>query len=387
MRWYRWPVKPIPSRWTLAHVAAIAGQTVARAPLIRPAEAEPLLPGVDLWDYWPVQQADGSVALVADGALFMLLSAPSRGDPDNRHAAARIRLMHRGGTSQPGTSWRATGWRDLGPVLPEGFTPGSREWSGSAILEGSRLTLHFTAVGYRGEARPSFAQRIFETAAVLQTDHDIALTGWEPPRESVVADDIHYMRDMAGGGAIGTIKAFRDPAFFRDPVDGRDYLLFTASLADDVSPWNGAVGIARRAGPGWHLLPPLLGAAGVNNELERPHVVVRDGRYHLFWSTQDAVFAPTARGAPTGLYGMVADALFGPWTPINGSGLVFANPVEAPRQAYSWLVLDDLSVLGFADMVGLARPPADPAEARAHFGGVPAPALRLWLDGDRAGLA
>ena len=50
---------------------------------------------------------------------------------------------------------------------------------------------------------------------------------------------------MTGGGAIGTIKAFRDPAFFRDPADGCDYLLFTASLAASASAWNGV----RRHGP------------------------------------------------------------------------------------------------------------------------------------------
>jgi levansucrase len=50
-------------------------------------------------------------------------------------------------------------------------------------------------------------------------------------------------------------------------------------------------------------------------------------------------------------------------------------------------VLSDLSVLSFADMVGLDRPPRDVAEARARFGGVPAPILRLRLDKDRAWLA
>lgn len=359
------------------HVAAIAGQAIARAPLIQRSEIAPLVPGLDLWDYWPVQHADGSIADFAGGMLCMFLSAPSNGDPNDRHASARIRLMHGCGTS----------WRDLGPVLPEGFAPGSREWSGSAIVEGSRLTLYFTAVGIPGEARPTFGQRIFETSAALQTDAIATPTGWEPSRECIVADGVTYMRDMAGGGAIGTIKAFRDPAFFRDPADEQDYLLFTGSLASSDSPWNGAVGIARRDGAGWQLLPPLISAAGVNNELERPHIVMHDRRYYLFWSTQDSVFAPAAQGAPTGLYGMVASSLFGPWAPINGSGLVFANPVEAPRQAYSWLVLADLAILSFADMVGAPCPPANAAEARAHFGGVPAPDLLLWIDGDRAGLA
>jgi levansucrase len=38
-------------------------------------------------------------------------------------------------------------------------------------------------------------------------------------------------------------------------------------------------------------------------------------------------------------------------------------------------------------MVGLRAPPADAAQARAHFGGAPAPVVRLKIEGDRAGLA
>jgi levansucrase len=324
---------------------------------------------------------DGRVARIAGGELIMFLSAPSNGDPDSRHAIARIRLVHR----------KSAGWRDLGLLLPEGHAPGSREWAGSAVLsdDGVTLTLHFTAAGRRGEQTLSFEQRMFETHAVLSVvDRQISLGEWSAPVETAIADDRHYMRDMAGGGAIGTIKAFRDPAWFRDPADGQAYLLFTASLAGSASPWNGAIGIAHDDGAdGWTLLPPLIDADGINNELERPHIVMHDGRYHLFWSTQAKVFADGGPCGPNGLYGMVANTLAGPWRPLNGTGLVLANPVEAPFQAYSLLVLSDLRVLSFADIVGLDRPPRDAAEARAHFGGTPAPALRIIIDGDRTALA
>ncbi len=247
-----------------------------------------------------------------------------------------------------------------------------------------RLTLYFTAAGAAGEAATGFGQRLFVTQATL--DEASAVPGaWSPPVE-IVAPAAPYESDMAGGGALGTIKAFRDPYFFRDPADGRDYLLFTASLAASTSAWNGCVGLAERDGAGWRLASPLIAADGVNNELERPHVVVHAGRTYCFWSTQAKVFAP-GLAAPTGLYGMVAEAFAEPWRPLNGTGLVVANPVAAPHQAYSWLVLSDLRVLSFADMVGAAAAPVDPAAARRHFGGTPAPALRLRLDGDRAVLA
>ncbi len=320
-----------------------------------------------------MQEEDGRVAAIAGGTLFFFLAAAAAGDPDDRHARAEIRLLHR----------RADGWRDLGPAFPPGLAPGSRQWSGSTVVDAGhrRLTLYFTAAGERGEAVSGFAQRLFVTSAALD---GLAVGPWTPPRE-VVAAGGPYVADMTGGGALGTIKAFRDPAFFRDPADGAEHLLFTASLAASASAWNGCVGVARRDGTDWRLAPPLIAADGVNNELERPHVVVHGGRYYCFWSTQAKVFAP-GLAAPTGLYGMVAETFAGPWQPLNASGLVVANPVTAPHQAYSWLVTADLRVLSFADMVGLAAAPADAEEARRHFAGTPAPELRLRLDGDRAWL-
>ncbi len=372
------------SAWTAHAVAAIADQPFAIMPLIDRAAVVPILPGFDLWDYWPVQERDGRTALIAGGTLHMLLSAPIVPDPDARHGLARIRLMHQ----------TAGGWRDLGPLLPDGFAPGSREWSGSAIVSPAhdRVTLYFTAAGNRGEAVVSFAQRLFECSAPLVVqDGSPSFGEWTEPVESVVADGMVYVRDMAGGGAIGTIKAFRDPAWFCDPADGAEYLVFAASLAASASPWNGAVGLARRGHAQWLLRPPLITADGLNNELERPHIVHHAGLYYCFWSTQRKVFASPGPAGPNGLYGMAATAITGPWEPLNQTGLVFANPLEAPVQAYSWQVLHDLSVISFADRPGLApklaEEPVDPALARRHFGGTPAQPVQLVLDGYSAGLA
>jgi levansucrase len=77
---------------------------------------------------------------------------------------------------------------------------------------------------------------------------------------------------------------------------------------------------------------------------------------------------------------MVADMLSGPWHPINGSGLVFANPHEVPAQSYSWLVLPDLRVTSFVDNWGGGG-------RKRRFGGAFAPFVQLWLDGDAAGVA
>ena len=361
------------TRWTPAQVARIADAPLPALPPITALEVVPVSPGVDLWDLWPLQQPDGSVAALAGGELWFALSAPVAGDPLLRHGGARIRtLWHAGGN-----------WHDLGPTLPDGFSPGSREWSGSAVLDGDMVTLFFTATGRRGEAIPTFEQRLFEAQGRLLDG--ARLGNWHALRESVAADGTVYMRATEATGTIGAIKAFRDPGWFRDPADGCDYLVFAGSDAAAPSAYNGVVGAARRAADGWELLPPLVTAAGLNNELERPHIVVCEGRYYLFWSTQRSVFAPGGPAGPTGLYGMVADAVAGPYRPLNGTGLVLANPATAGAQAYSWLVLGDLRVVSFVDRWGVAHDAVlDAAAARAQFGGVPAPFHQLTIAGDRA---
>jgi levansucrase len=78
---------------------------------------------------------------------------------------------------------------------------------------------------------------------------------------------------------------------------------------------------------------------------------------------------------------MVVESLFGEWRPLNGSGVVFSNPHRAPNQANAWLVLPDLSVASFVDQWNSSR------RLESRFGGTFAPFLRLWLQGDTAGLA
>ena len=342
------------------------------APLIGEADFT-VIGDIGVWDAWPLLTRDGSLA---SNGLWMALAAPWFADPEERHGSARIYLLQR----------TATGWLDLGPAMLDGFSPGSREWSGSAYLEadGFTLTLYFTAAGHRGEKTVSFDQRLFEakTTLILE-DGRWRMENWRDLKETIKRDPSFYMDPTAGNGSIGTIKAFRDPGYFLDPRTGQHWLLFTGSLASSGSTFNGAIGAAAASGDGfidWEVLPPVISADGLNNELERPHVVFANDLYYLFWSTQSHVFNPQGPVGPTGLYGMVSRTMSDPWAPLNGSGLVIANPPEAPRQAYSWYVLPDLSVTSFVDDWGR---PAD-AGGMKRFGGSFAPFLQLELDGAKA---
>ncbi|HWU04152.1 MAG TPA: glycoside hydrolase family 68 protein [Novosphingobium sp.] len=384
---------PIPhtSCWTRKHVAAITGADAAHtiAP-VDPASLAPVLPGIDLWDLWPLQNADGTTTLFDGWSLWFVLSAPALPDPDKRHDIARIRLIARRDTPEGGQ------WHDCGNALPDGLNPGSREWAGSALFDptSGAVTLFYTVAGYPGENPSSFAQRLFQTTGrIAGTAPQLSITDWSTPVESFASDNHHYVLVNQREGVPGFIKGFRDPAHFRDPADGRTYILFTGSLRQSDHGFNGCIGIAQAQDESltqWAILPPLVSADGLNNEQERPLVIARDGLYYLFWSTQRKVFAPDGPNGPNGLYGMVADTLMGPWRPLNGTGLVAGNPASAPFQTYSWWVEQEpcgaLTVWGFADFAGVAADGVvdDAAWRRNHFGGTPAPTFRIALDGDTA---
>lgn len=362
--------------WTASDVKLIDRTSGSQVPVIDRIERTGLDGNLVYWDMWPIQDSTGQPAIIAGRELWMALSAPDRGDPALRHFEAKIRLLER----------RGPHWYDCGPAMPDRIVSYEREWAGTALFDDARLTLFFTAAG--SADRPGgYQQRLFEASAAIGANG--LPCDWTAPQPSIARFDPAYMTADAHEGEAGKIKAFRDPAYFRDPADGAEYLIFTASLAEPASAFNGAVGIARREADGWHLLPPLIHADGVNNELERAHVVFHQGRYYAFWATQSSTFAPDLRHAPNGLYGMVADSLFGPYRPLNGTGLVLCNPPSEPLQTYSWFVSADLKVSSFVDFWGLEGQPAlsDPALANVRFGGVPAPLLRLEIAGDRCILA
>ena len=378
-----------PTPWSQAILAQIKPDPARFAPIITETDAAPILPDLDLWDMWPLADAHGIKAPIrfaqGIGTFWFALAAPQCPDPIDRHGLARIRLLGQVGAS----------WIDCGNALPDGFAPGSREWSGSALLsaDGVTVNLFFTAAGTRDEPVLTVQQRLFHTQGTL--DHSgphPKITAWQPAREIVTADDQTSLKIPAEPGLPGKIKAFRDPGYFCNPADGKTYLVFAASIKAAQAGTCGAIGlaVARDASlDHWDLLPPIITAIGVTDELERPHLLYRDNLYYLFWSTQNQVFAPDGPSGPTGLYGMVSQNLTGPYQPLNHDSLIIANPPSEPFQAYSWWVMGDGSVISFIDYWGLqGRTLADhPDLIRRQFGGVPALVLHLTLDGTQAMLA
>ncbi|MXP45832.1 glycoside hydrolase family 68 protein [Altererythrobacter luteolus] len=361
-------LKPSATCWTPDVLAGLAEAKFDQAAIIDAAAAKPMSPSLDVWDAWPLADPHGNPVAWCGGELWFALTVERAADPEQRHHLARIHHFHRLGDQ----------FKHIGLTLPEEISPAARQWSGSARLENGEVTLFFTATGHKGDATLSYHQRLFLTRAPMPADGEFG--AWSEPVEFVQADGHFYRPANENEGEPGKIKAFRDPSHYRSR-EGQDYVLFTGSSGTQPSLHDGVIGAAIAEGDGYSLLPPLITASGVSNELERPHIVEHGGRIYLFWSTQRGVFAPGIV-APTGLYGAVAESIDGPWTFLNGHGLVIGNPIERPTQAYSWWVLPDLSVTSFVDYWGPEDDTLPEAETRrARFGGTFAPFVQLELDG------
>jgi levansucrase len=376
-------VRPTATAWQSAHLAKIDATNLPCPPVFTAEDIVHLDPAMTLWDIWPIQLDNGDLAEIKAGSLWVMLSAPRNPDPDVRHDQARMRLLLKVGET----------WTDCGNLLPDGFSPGSREWSGSTRLDPATgdVTLWFTAAGRRSETKTDFEQRLFHARGKLDTSGATpVVTHWCDLTQTVVNTGKFYADLAITQGNLGQIKGFRDPYWFRDPKDGTGYILFTASRAPQHSKSNfdGVIGIAKAQDDDglapFDLIAPIVDAYGLASELERPHMFVRDGLYYVFWSTQGHIFDSTGSIGPTGLYGMVGPSVFGPFEPLNGSSLVLSNPPQESRQAYAWQVVPNLEIVSFVDYWGLAgREPKEDAQVKqAQFGGSIAPSTRVRLAGN-----
>lgn len=395
-----------PTPWTRQQAEQIRITSANAAPLIQ-EPFEDTAPDLWVWDTWPLREKDGSIAVLPGGwRVIFSLTAPRSVLPGKRHDIATIRYFY----SRDGQDWIPGG-----VVFPTGDALGSRQWAGSAFVENGEIYFFYTATGRRNEAQVTYEQRMaFTKGEVFSNLNGVLFGNWEEHSIILVPDGIYYQTQEQSSGGI--IYSFRDPWFWIDPESGCEYIIFEGNTATPQQPinrecnpenigdgdfrsgndvpngsaqFNGNVGVALLRSSDyreWELLPPILEADCVNQQLERPHIVYVGGRYHLFIVSHKFTFAPGLEG-PDGLYGFVANDFRGTYVPLGEGGLVVANPPEEPFQAYSWIVLPDLSTLSFINYynlegIGLNELPSLPDQfVFNHFGGTLAPTLQLSING------
>lgn len=394
--------------WTREQATKIELNQDNTLPYTDVSQLEKLAPGYHIWDTWPLLDRDGDIASFKGYKIIFALSAPSEVLPGKVHDIATIRYFY----SKNGKDWVLGG-----ELFPKGTALGSRQWAGSAMLDGDQIHAFYTATGREGEKQLTYEQRIATVRGKMVADSNgVRFENWGEHRVILEPDGKYYQTKEQAQQGEGGGYAFRDPMWFKDLKSGKEYLLFEGNSGGSVgertlkqeyvgSPEyaqqsnvpagavhaNGNIGIAEVENGDLtklKLLPPLLESNYVNEELERPHIVVKDKKYYLFTDTHINKYAEGLSG-PEGLYGFVSDTLIGGYEPLNESGLVLANPPGNPYQAYSWLVLPNLNVVSFAQFGNLDGMTIgeignqSPEFQFSHFGGTLAPTAKLSIKGDR----
>jgi len=393
--------------WTRENVSNLTINDQNTAPKINKDELVEISSDSYIWDTWPLQDMNGHPAVVNGFKIIFALSVPKDVLPGKRHDTAEIHYFH----SKDGKSWVSGG-----PVFKDGEALGSRQWAGSSIVnKDGKLQIFYTATGQNNETGLSYDQRIATaTADISTTNTGVTFKNWSEHKIILEANGEYYQTKEQTGQKESSY-AFRDPYFFQDPKTGEEYLLFEANSAgkiedrpykheyigseefrqNHVSPesskaFNGSIGIAKASDKGlskFELLPPLLEANYVNEELERPSVIVKGNNYYLFAKTHSEKFA-SGLNAPEGLYGFTSDSLFRGYQPLNESGLVIANPMDNPYQTYSWMVMPNGTVISFVNYVNVdGKDIYEIGEQSSeyqmeHFGGMLAPSLKISITRD-----
>lgn len=390
--------------WTREDVSNLTKNAQNTAPEINKDELVEISSESYIWDSWPLQEKNGHPAVVNGFKIIFALSVPNDVLPGKRHDTAEIHYFF----SKDGKSWESGG-----QVFKDGDALGSRQWAGSSIVhKDGKFQIFYTATGDKNETQLSYDQRVATaTADIKTTNTSVTFENWSD-HEIILEPDGEYYQTNEQTGPEESSYAFRDPYFFQDPKTGEEFLLFEANSAgkleersyneeyigsakfrqtndipESSKAFNGSIGIAKASNQGlskFNILPPLLEANYVNDELERPSVIVKGNNYYLFAKTHSEKFA-TGLQAPEGLYGFTSDSLFGGYQPLNESGLVIANPTNNPYQAYSWMVMPNGTVTSFVNYVNVDGKDIyeigeqSPEYQMEHFGGMLAPSLKLSL--------
>ncbi|MGQ3722408.1 glycoside hydrolase family 68 protein [Natrialba aegyptia] len=378
------------SAWTREHANNIEPTDDLTAPVIS-ENSDVISDDYWIWDTWPLRYRDGSIAKINGWQVVFSLTASKDLVPGARHNEATIRYFY---------SRNGHDWQEGGTALDDPL--GHHQWAGSAMYDRSEDQIyHFYTPT---SAEPEFRQRLaLAKGATLETGpHGVEVVG-EQEHILIGKADGELYQTLEQSRDQGIVYAFRDPWYFQHPETGEDMVVFEGNTPtegenpDDPQSYNGNVGVARATNDGlteWELLPPNLEAIEVNQQLERPHYVFQNGKWYLFVLSHEFTFAPGLQG-PDALYGFVSDSLYGDYEPLNGSGLVIANPEEASFQGYSWLAMpqgNDALVESFENFRGLDDTSRGeisldevgylpPEEQKELFGGTLAPSLKLQLNG------
>ncbi|SNZ03278.1 levansucrase [Terribacillus aidingensis] len=326
---------------------------------------------MDVWDTWPLQNTDGTVAEYNGYHLVFGLA----GDPKDA-SDTFIYLFYKKADDTSVDAWKNAGrvFEDEDKYKGDKTLAGQQEeWSGSATFtEDGEVRLFYTNRGGWNDAEGIFGRQSLTTAQVNVS---------EKSQGTLQVDGVEDHKTIYSGGDSETYenmeKAFEDRNFannhtLRDPHyiedKGKKYLVFEANTGteygysgeeslynrayygngmnyfreefsqlqnsgkkDTAELANGAIGIIE-INDDYTIkkeMKPLIVSNTVTDEIERPNIFKKDGKFYLFTSTRGSKM--TIDGIDNQdiyMLGYVANNLTGPYKPMNKTGIVLHQDLD-----------------------------------------------------------
>ncbi|RYL97861.1 glycoside hydrolase family 68 protein [Sporolactobacillus sp. THM7-7] len=333
----------------------------------------PSAKGMDVWDTWPLQNADGTVADYKGYQIVFGLAGNPKDSSDTF-----IYLFYKKAGEKSINSWKNAGrvFKKNDHLVPNDpiLKDQAEEWSGSATLTSDRkVRLFYTNRHPWAPEKGLYGKQTLTTAQINLSQPDagtLQISGVEDYKSIFDGDGKYYQTvDQAfGNGDYSDNHTLRDPHYVED--DGRKYLVFEANTGTEAgyqgeeqfnnrayyggsqqffrqerekllnSPKkkeatlaNGALGIIE-LNDDYTLkkaMKPLIPSNTITDEIERANVFQIKGKWYLFTSSRGSKMIADGIGdKDIYMLGYYADSLTGPYKPLNDTGLVLHQDLN-PR--------------------------------------------------------
>ncbi|MED4224573.1 glycoside hydrolase family 68 protein [Neobacillus cucumis] len=324
---------------------------------------------LDVWDSWPLQNADGTAANYHGYHIVFALA----GDPKNSNDTSIYLFYQKVGDTSI-DSWKNAGrvFKDSDKDIPNDpyLKYQTQEWSGSATLTNDgQVRLFYT--DYSGsieDGGTDAGNQIISTAQVNLSQPDAAtlkVDGVSDHKsvfdggDGTVYQNIQQFIDE-GKWISGDNHTLRDPHYVED--NGHKYLVFEANTGTTdgyqgdqsfnnkayyggsniffqnekkkllespkkqiASLANGALGIVELNDDYTvkSVMKPLIASNTVTDEIERANIFKMNNKWYLFTDSRGSKMTIDGiNDKDVYMLGFVADSLKGPFKPLNETGLV-----------------------------------------------------------------
>ncbi|MFG6150119.1 glycoside hydrolase family 68 protein [Halobacillus sp. B23F22_1] len=329
---------------------------------------------MDVWDTWPLQNADGTVAEYNGYHILFGLA----GDPEDPNDTF-IYMFYKDADDKSIDDWKNAGRvfddEDKHLADDEYLKDQSEEWSGSATFTSDgEVRLFYTNRTEFNVDKELYGKQTLTTAQVNVSEPEagtLNVDGVEDHKSIFEGGDGSVYQNVEQAFGNGDIDwnenhTLRDPHYIEE--DGSKYLVFEANTGTEFgysgeeslynrayysksnkyfqdekdklleSPQkdyaelaNGAIGIIEINDDYTlkEVKDPLIASNTVTDEIERPNIFKKDGKWYLFTSARGSKM--TIDGIDDEdiyMLGYVANSLDGEFKPMNKTGIVLHQDLD-----------------------------------------------------------